>query len=251
MDISESWWIDFFKGPFGDLQLQENRQQATVSDVDRIANVIGPAPQKILDAPCGTGRHALELARRGYRVLGIDFNPKLLEAARTKSDEQSLATDFQLADLREFSAEEEFDAALCLWTSVGYFSDSDNERMLHNLVKAVKPGGHLILDVVVLESLCPIFSTRGWSWWGEGDNRVRVCEERAWDAERSRINVRWTFIHDQREQTRDSSIRVYTCHELITILRAGGISTFNCLGKHGEPFQIGSPKLWLEARKAG
>jgi len=251
MDISESWWVDFFKGPFGDLQVQDGGPQATVADVDRIASVLGPAPQRILDAPCGAGRHTLELARRGYNVVGIDFNPTVLEAARAKSAEQNLAADFQLMDLRELSAEEEFDAAICLWTSIGYFSDSDNERALRNLAKAVKPGGHLILDAVVLESLCASFSPRGWAWWGEGDNRVRVCEERAWDAEHSRINVRWTFIQDQREQTRDSSIRVYTCHELITILRTCGISTFNCFGRHGEPFRIGSPKLWLEARKAG
>lgn len=219
-------------------------------DVDRIVSTIGPGPQKVLDAPCGAGRHSLELARHGYSVLGIDFNPNVLAAAQTTAQRHSLEAAFQQHDLRQLSFEEEFDTVLCLWTSVGYFSDAENETTLLNLARAVKPGGHLILDAVVLESLCPKFSARDWAWWGEGENRVRVCEERAWDAEHARVNVRWTFFQNQREETRDSSIRVYTCHELLSILKKAGLSTFNCLGYNWTPFQIGSPKLWLEARKA-
>lgn len=250
MDTSETWWVDFFNGPFGELQVEDRRLEATARDVERIVSVIGPAPQRILDAPCGAGRHSIELSRRGYDVLGVDFNPNVLAAAQATAQSQGLEAVFEQHDLRQLNFEAEFDVALCLWTSIGYFSDVENEKALMNLAKALKPGGHLILDAVVLESLCPIFSARGWSWWGNDDDRVRVCEERTWDAEHARINVRWTFIRNQREETRDSSIRVYTCHELLNILKKGGLSTFNCLDSNGQPFRIGSSKLWLEARKA-
>ncbi len=250
MTIPETWWVDFFNGPFGELQVRGERLAAAARDVERIVHTIGPAPLRVLDAPCGAGRHALELARRGYDVVGVDFNPNVLASAHTTAQTEGLELALQQHDLRQLSFDGEFDAVLCLWTSIGYFSDEDNERALLNLAKAVKPGGHLVLDAVVLENLCPQFSPRGWAWWGEGDNRVRVCDERTWDPEQARINVRWTFFRDQREETRDSSIRVYTCHELLSILKRGGLSTFNCLGPNWTPFQIGSTKLWLEARKA-
>ena len=249
MNISDTWWVDFFDGPFGELQIRDQRVETTVREVDRIVSTIGPAPRRILDAPCGAGRHSLELARRGYDVVGIDFNPKVLAAAQATARARGLAAEFQQHDLRHLDANEEFDAVLCLWTSIGYFSDDENEQALLNLAKAVKPGGTLILDAVVLESLCLRFSGHEWWWWGEGEDRVRICEERTWDAERARINVRWTFIQNQREETRDSSIRTYTCHELLSILKRGGLSSFNCMGHTNTPFQIGSPKLWLEARK--
>jgi len=251
MNIHEAWWVDFFNGPFGELQLRDERVQATVRQVDRIVGSIGPAPRRILDAPCGAGRHSLELAQRGYDVVGIDFNPQVLAAARTTAEARGLNAVFQQHDLRHLDVDGEFDAVLCLWTSIGYFSELENEQSLLNLAKAVKPGGTLILDAVVLESLCPKFTARGWSWWGEGEDRVRVCEERTWDAEHARINVRWSFIQNQREETRDSSIRVYTCRELLSILERGGLSSFNCSSSSGGPFQIGSPGLWLEARKGG
>lgn len=250
MNASETWWVDFFNGPFGELQLEEARLEATARDIERIVSVVGPAPRRILDAPCGIGRHSVELARRGYDVAGLDFNPRVLEAARATTRSQGLEASFQQGDLRQLGFDEEFDAVLCLWTSIGYFSDVENEATLLNLARAVKPGGHLILDVQVFESLFPRFSAREWAWWGDADNPIRVCEERSWDAEHARINVRWTFIRNQHEETRDSSLRVYTCHELVSILKRGGLSSFNCLGGSWEPFRIGSSKLWLEARKA-
>jgi 2-polyprenyl-3-methyl-5-hydroxy-6-metoxy-1,4-benzoquinol methylase len=161
MNIPETWWVDFFNGPFGELQVEDARSEATARDVERIVSVIGPARQRILDAPCGIGRHSVELARRGYDVLGIDFNPRVLDAAQTTAQSHGLDAAFQQHDLRQLSFEAEFDAALCLWTSIGYFSDLENEKALMNLAKALKPGGHLILDAVVLESLCPMFSARG------------------------------------------------------------------------------------------
>jgi hypothetical protein len=53
----------------------------------------------------------------------------------------------------------------------------------------------------------------------------------------------------RREEVRESSIRVYTCRELIDILKQADMSNFNCLGKDGEQFRIGSQRLWLEAEK--
>lgn len=128
MNISENWWVDFFNGPFGELQIEDTRVEATARDVDRIVGTIGTAPRKALDAPCGAGRHALELARRGYSVLGVDFNPNVLAAAQATAHSDGLDAIFQQHDLRQLSFAEEFDAVLCLWTSIGYFSDDENER---------------------------------------------------------------------------------------------------------------------------
>ncbi len=129
---SEAWWETFFKGPFGELQLLPLPVDTTQQDVERVTATLGGGTHRILDAPCGAGRHSLELARRGHQVVGIDFNPQVLEAARSRAQAEALLVDFRLQDLRRLRPSETFDAVTNLWTSFGYFSDAENQALLKN-----------------------------------------------------------------------------------------------------------------------
>jgi SAM-dependent methyltransferase len=82
-------------------------------------------PARILDVACGTGRHALELARLGFSVTGIDLNPVLLGIARATAERSSMKIDFRVADMRSLpiGGEDRFDAATCLFDSLGYVGD--------------------------------------------------------------------------------------------------------------------------------
>jgi len=120
------WWTPFFRGPFFAVQVDHESAEKTRSQVDALERLLGlDAPRSILDVPCGTGRHSLELARRGHRVVGIDFNPQVLELGRLAASAEGLDVDFREQDMRELDFDAEFAAALCHWGSFGYFSDAE------------------------------------------------------------------------------------------------------------------------------
>ena len=105
------------------------------------------APMRILDLACGFGRHAVRLAALGHSVTGVDYTPGFLALARQKAADMGVSVDFRQGDMRRVDFLSDFDRVLLLFTSFGYFEDSENERVLVNMARALKPGGWLMLDV--------------------------------------------------------------------------------------------------------
>jgi ubiquinone/menaquinone biosynthesis C-methylase UbiE len=108
---------------------------------------------KILDVGCGTGRHAINLATKGYKnITGIDLSPGLIKAAREVAKEKNVSIDFRVCDARELPFENEFDAALCLCE--GAFglleNDAENYKVLRAVHKALKKQGIFILTTLNL-----------------------------------------------------------------------------------------------------
>jgi SAM-dependent methyltransferase len=103
------------------------------------------AIRTILDLGCGTGNHALPLARRGYEVVGVDRSESMLERARAKGED---GVAFELGDIRDIRLDREFDAVLLLFAVLGY--QHTNEDVLAALRTAhahLRPGGLLLFDV--------------------------------------------------------------------------------------------------------
>jgi SAM-dependent methyltransferase len=103
-----------------------------------------PGFKRVLDACCGRGRHARELARRGYRVLGIDLDPAAIaEAERLESD-----AEFRQLDVRELaSLDRGFDAVFSLGQTFGLFDADTNAAILAAMRDRLRPGGRIVLDV--------------------------------------------------------------------------------------------------------
>lgn len=123
--------------------------QQTEAEVDFIQAVIGEARNlKILDVGCGTGRHSLELARRGYEaVTGVDLSPSMLAQARAKATAEGLQVTFVRQDARRLNVEGAFDVALMLCE--GGFSlmetDAMDRQIVHAVASALRAGGRLIM----------------------------------------------------------------------------------------------------------
>lgn len=89
--------------------------QHTKAEIDFLLNLFAlPIGSTILDVGCGTGRHSVELAKRGYKVVGIDLSEGMLNVARAKAAVDGVSIEFRQADATDFSTEERFDAAICL-----------------------------------------------------------------------------------------------------------------------------------------
>lgn len=120
----------------------------TVQEVDFLADELGlPVGARFLDVGCGPGRHALELARRGYDVVGVDLSSTFLAMAETFAEREGLAVRFELADVRELSFVEEFDAVICLCQGgFGLLGGSEDAELVRRLASALRPGGWLALS---------------------------------------------------------------------------------------------------------
>ncbi|MBN2483159.1 MAG: class I SAM-dependent methyltransferase [Candidatus Omnitrophica bacterium] len=132
--------------------------QGTVGECDFIEQEIGRNKSlKIIDIGCGTGRHAIELTKRGYNVTGIDLSESQLKRAKEKAKEQGVKIDFQIRDARNLPSKDEFDLAIMLCE--GGFSlmetDEMNFEILKEATKALKNKGKLIFTA--LNGLFPLF----------------------------------------------------------------------------------------------
>jgi SAM-dependent methyltransferase len=242
------WWESFFTGSWETAQLglwTEEDNRAAADKVERALQLSALA--KVLDAPCGDGRISVELAARGHEVSGVDLNETFLAAATRKAVGRGVRVDWQRHDMRDLPFESGYDAAYNFGGSFGYFDERDNARTAASMYRALREGGRFLIDVPSPETVFPGFRDR--LWFSAGD--VLVVSENRYDHDSGRIETDWTIIAaDRPREYRHSSIRLYTYHELVELLRGVGfvrIEAFDAaeLG----PFRVGASRLIAVATK--
>jgi SAM-dependent methyltransferase len=245
------WWETFFHGPWGEWQARGYNQQNTPADVDFIVKALGlKGGEEVLDVACGTGRHAIELAKLGIEVTGIDFNGTILEVAERKAEEQLVEVLFLKNDMRCLRFTEEFDAAYSWWTSFGYFEDESHDYVvLRRVAESLRPGGRFLLDLHVAETVLPVFKPEHVT--PLDDSGACELRERARiDFETGRVEAVWTFVENGRSRAVHSSLRLYSYRELCNLLREAGFDRIEGFDtKSGQPFGLGAKRLALVATK--
>ncbi len=108
----------------------------------------GGVLENILDLACGTGGPSILFAKRGYRVVGVDYNVPVLDIARRKASMEGIINvEFIASDMRDIVFKKEFDVATCFFTSINYIVDDDGIKALfNNVYESLKPGGLFIFD---------------------------------------------------------------------------------------------------------
>jgi SAM-dependent methyltransferase len=195
-----------------------------------------PRDARILDLCCGTGRHSLELARRGYQVTGVDWTRSYLDRARAQAAAENLEVKFLQCDARSMGMREQFDCAINMFTSFGYFdSDQDNLRVLACVRDALTPGGRLLIETEGKEVMARDFCERQW-WWHE-DGTIGL-QERKVSGEWDRMETRWILIRD-RQVVWDGMVRshIYSAAEMRSLIEKAGFSRVTCYGSlDGAPY---------------
>jgi SAM-dependent methyltransferase len=205
---------------------------------------------RVLDAPCGFGRHSVELARRGFKVTGVDFNETELARAREAAGAAGVTLDLVCADVRDMEFSGEFDLAVNLFSSIGYFSDDEDRLLLDRFWRALVPGGLFVLDTrnrdQAVRSLPPEERQVFEDW------TLRI--QNTFEPLTSRWRARWWRVAaggpPEGALIGESEIRLYSAHELSAMLRPERWSQVDLYGAlDGTPFSLDSPRLVFVARK--
>lgn len=121
----------------------------TLQEVHFIKDVLSLLPgADVLDLYCGYGRHAIELAKLGFHVTGIDATAEFLEIANQKAREEEVSITFSKCDMRNISYINKFDAIINMFAAFGYFSDKENFDVLRLINTALRPNGLFLIDLL-------------------------------------------------------------------------------------------------------
>jgi SAM-dependent methyltransferase len=122
--------------------------KGTEQEIGFLVDALALRPgDRVLDVGCGPGRHALALARRGIEVAGVDLSPDFVASARETATVEGLTARFEVLDVRDLTAEREYDAAICLCRGgFGLLGGRDEIEVFGRIVRAVRPGGGLAVS---------------------------------------------------------------------------------------------------------
>jgi SAM-dependent methyltransferase len=169
-----------------------------------------------LELGCGFGRHAVEIARRGYEVVGLDRSTSMLRLGARLADEAGVTVRWEPRDLRDTSGLGPFDVCTCLYTAWGYFDDRENEAALRAVREALRQGGLLMLDVTNPIPLLARWPTEIWKEISTGVRR----ETSRYDAMTARVTTERVLFLAQggRLELPASVVRMYAPHEVRAVL---------------------------------
>jgi len=227
-DPGESRWFE----PIFDKRYPELFGPIEGDAGEEVREIIGllspPAGASVLDLACGRGRHAIPLARLGFRVTGVDSSEKMLMMGKAQAERDGVHVGWVRDDMRTFCRPGSYDICLCLFTSFGYFSDPENQGVLENIGASLKKSGTLLLDLrnAAKEFARPEDSEKTLPV-SSGLLRMSV----RYDREMGR--ARAEHVLTRRDGIRISSVfdvRIYTKEELGAMLRNAGMQVKGFFG---------------------
>ena len=240
----DSFWDDFYPAMY-----HKGRWEAAIDEATQVAGLLGLSRgDRILDICCGPGRHALNFARMGFQVVGIDRTETYVEIGRRRATEEGLEVEFIQDDVRVFRGDWRYDASVSMYTSFGYFENPDEDRRyLESVCRALKPGGRLAIDLSGKEVLARVFRDRNWT---ELEDDTVFLEEREIEGDWERIHNRWVLIREGTRIERRFSIRIYSGSELKSLMLESGFETVDLYGTlDGKPYDLAARRLVAVGRR--
>ncbi len=225
-------------------QTLEERSDA---EVELIANLLSLRPgMRVLDIPCGEGRIAGRLAKRGGDLVGIDASERFVGRARERYPDVR----FEHGDMRDLAYEAEFDAVVNWFSSFGYFKPHENDAVLAGLARSLRPGGRLVLEQLNPGRLARLVELGGGTaaMVLERDSDLLV-DRTSYDSAEGRSRTERFIVRGGHVRKVEFSVEQVPAPQLVERLKRAGFAEVELLGKDGTPFDPEGPRLIALARR--
>jgi ubiquinone/menaquinone biosynthesis C-methylase UbiE len=241
--------IDWWQGYFDEKYLQEYEPIFSAAedrhDVSRLIELLRlPVGARILDVPCGQGRHTRLLAEAGFDVVGLDYSRHLLQRAKAEGG----GARYTRGDMRQLppSWTGRFDALVNLFTSFGFFlNPADDVKVVHEFARVLEPNGILVWHGASRDGVMSSFVAK--DWWQSNDGTF-IAHERTFDPLSGIMSV---FVR-QGDAERQYRIRLYTATRLAELFAAEGLIVEEAYDAWSErPLRRRTGSMTLVARKVG
>lgn len=245
------WWSTFFDGRY---LLEYEPLFDPTRDRREIARLIEllalPVGARVLDCPCGQGRHAHLLAESGFVVDGVDYSRQMLALAKKRGEGPGLR--YTRADMRALPGRwsGRFDAVVNLFTSFGFFAQpSDDAGVIREFARVLRPGGVLVWHGASRDGVSARLLSR--DWWRTADGTL-VAQQRTFDPLAGVLTVDSERRGPSGAEHRSHKIRLYTATRLAELCSDAGLIVERAFDSWGtRPLRRTSSEMLLVARKDG
>lgn len=234
---NETFWQDFYPYMF-----PEKRFVDTPGEIEKVLALIKPNGKSVLDLCCGPGRCAVDLARRGFDVTGVDRTKFLLDKAKARAEKAGVMVEWIQNDMRDFLRPENYDLVLSMFTSFGYFDDRNEDlAVLRNIFTNLKPGGACVIELMGKEILARIFQPTRSDDLADGTKVIGRSEIfDSW----TRVRNEWIVIKKGRAKSFFFHHTIYSGQELRDRMEQIGLTDVRLFGNlDGDEYGLDSTRL--------
>lgn len=252
LESNNTWYKTFYGDPDFIRFVGFKDEKTTKKEVDFIVKALNLSRNsKILDLCCGYGRHSIELAKRGYCVIGLDLSEYYLSIARRRAEEENVDITFVKGDMRKLPWTNEFDGVINMFTSFGFFeNDDENFSVLENVSRVLKKGGKFLLDIENKYYFIINDVLKREKYWVECEDGSIAVISNNYDIlhEREIMNVK--IIKGNKVKESGYNIRLYSYPELINMLKRAELTPYAVYGDYDfSPLRLISRRLILLSEK--
>lgn len=204
------------------------RSGATVQAITKILKKHGITKGRFLEVACGNGRICIPMAKRGFKVTGIDIGSMYVEDAKKRAARNRVNVDFIQGDMRRLDriVRGKFDAVLSVWTSIGYYGKKTDEKLFQTVAQLMKKKGlFLVLNTMSQEYLMNHYCT---SLFNETDKYIVLHKDNKFDRFHSVNKEKWVFYEKTGKNLEfvdelELSLRIYSLAEMVEMAEDAGL----------------------------
>lgn len=250
-EIKDNWYEDFFKGINCEFWEKAIPFEFTQQEVDFLLSELSlQKGQRILDIPCGSGRHSIELAKRGFNVTGIDISQTFIQGLAEKIKSQGLNIKAIQADILAVQLDQKFSGAICLGNSFGYFNIDRMKVFVEKVSSCLETGSKFIINSgMVAESILPNFvhySNNKTYTFGN----ITMDVTNTYQAKDSYMVSNLRYTREDKIEEHSFKHYVFSLGEISRLLKLYGLNitaTYSSTSK--EEYKLGDQQIYIVAKK--
>jgi ubiquinone/menaquinone biosynthesis C-methylase UbiE len=239
---------NFFDSSYKDIWRSLNPEGLSAAESEMIASYLKEGDE-VLDLMCGYGRHAIDLARKGFKVTAIDALPSYIDEIKETVRKEDLSLDAVCSNVLKMDLKGEFHLVACMGNSFSFFEKADCEHILGMIARQTRKGSYLLINSwMISEIAIRHFREKDWMEVGE----LRYLLDYRFEFFPNRIESKQIILHpDGRKEELKGVDYIFSLDEMEAMFRKAGFETESVFSTpRKRPFKLGDTQIYIVARKA-